>query len=288
LTASAESALSSGVPSRRVCRERSFLRRPVEAGVQRHHVLGPQHQRRGQASVLGVDQRRGGELGGGDGGRVDLGFAQSSHPPALHRGDPQGADGPTPVGGRGAPYADAHHHRQHRRPGHRPTPRGAPGGPRPVGAGVAHDLDHRADHQGQPRPPEPHEAHEQEWSPEPGCPDQRARRLTQGDAAHGKSPERPRRPQGFGEHHGAGQRGAAPPTTTRHRGARQRGCQGLQDHEHDAPVGVERRHPPQSRDEHPQPRGPAGEEPGSQTQAFEAPPHEGGGGEGKHPEPPRG
>ena len=62
------------------------------AGVEGHHVLGPQHQL-GRGPVVELLQRPGGlHLGGEDHARVDLGLAEAACPAALdgggrHRGD---------------------------------------------------------------------------------------------------------------------------------------------------------------------------------------------------------
>ena len=102
----------------------------------------------------------------------------------------------------------------------------------------------------------------------------------------GRPAEGPCRPQRLGEHHGAGQRRGASPGPARDHGARQCRRQGLHRHEDETPVGVERRHPPQPGDEHPESHDPPGEQPSPHAEAAEPPPHEARGREGEDPEAP--
>ena len=61
----------------------------------------------------------GGELGGGDGGGVDLGLAQAAHPSALDRRHPEAVRARTPVRRDRPPRRHAHDDGEHGHPGDR-------------------------------------------------------------------------------------------------------------------------------------------------------------------------
>ena len=139
LSARAPSCRSIGVPSMRVSSDTTSSGHTTSVGA-----------RPCRAPAISFAGR---ELGGGHGGGVDLGLAQAPHPPALHRGHP---DGCRRAARRRAPPPPTWPRRP-RRPGPHPGERATQRRPAPAGAdGRRSTRPTSADgrrHDGQPAPP---------------------------------------------------------------------------------------------------------------------------------------